>query len=50
MTIETSVDLVCMRHGESVWNAQHRLQGQFPDPTNRLTAEGVSKSKPLRLN
>ncbi|MGD0665351.1 MAG: histidine phosphatase family protein [Rhabdochlamydiaceae bacterium] len=52
MSIETSVDsvdFVCMRHGESVWNAQHRLQGQSPDPTNRLTDEGVEQVKASAL-
>jgi glucosyl-3-phosphoglycerate phosphatase len=39
--------LILVRHGESTWNAEHRLQGQLDPPLSETGREQASELRPL---
>jgi glucosyl-3-phosphoglycerate phosphatase len=39
--------LILVRHGESTWNAEHRLQGQLDPPLSAAGREQASELRPL---
>src|SRR3954454_14570443 len=39
--------LILVRHGESTWNAEHRLQGQLDPPLSAAGREQAAELRPL---
>ena len=39
--------LILVRHGESTWNAEHRLQGQLDPPLSDTGREQAAELRPL---
>ncbi len=48
MTVGTTTRLCIVRHGETAWNAEHRVQGQLDVPLNAIgQAQALAASKVL---